>query len=508
MREFSPKKNNDKHESLFELASILTEQTDFTEILRVISSKTVSMFNAEIASIVMVNPRTQDTLKTVIKEEKTIDKEKYQLVQTNIIGWSIKNRQSFLSNDLNKDPRFRSDLFANIKAKSAMCVPLKYRGNNFGYIVVIDNNTSSVFNSHSLKLLERVSDISAPHISNVQKIQEYFTVPLSNESILYKYWQLGLLGKSPSFLSLLQSIESASRCDVRVVLEGQTGTGKELIAKAIHKLSIRSQHPFVAIDCGAIPENLLESELFGHVKGAFTGANRDRTGLIVEAHKGTLFMDEINNLSLEMQAKLLRVLQEGEVRPVGSNRKIKVDVRIISASSLSLSKHVEEQKFREDLYFRLMVYPIYIPTLDERKGDIPLLANYFLTRFSKEQNKKIEFLHRDILDYLKSKHWAGNIRELENLVERLVAYAPVSIDELDMSVLPDDLKKSIGDFTTAKRKTKGISLKESLQDYERSIILSALEENDWNQNKTARTLNLLEQTLRSKMKKLGIIRIK
>ena len=431
--------SHEKQESLFEFASILSEQTNFSEILRVISTKTVSMFNAVVASIVMVNPRTQDTLKTVIKEEKTIDKEKYQLVQTNIVGWSIKNKNPFLSNDLNNDSRFRSDLFVNIEAKSAMCVPLKYRGNNFGYIVVIDNDINSVFDSDSLKFLERISDIAAPHISSVQKIQEYFNVPLSDESIIYKYRQFGLLGKSKKFLELLQSIEAAARCDVRVVLEGQTGTGKELIASAIHKLSVRSEHPFVAIDCGAIPQNLVESELFGHVKGAFTSANRDRTGLIVEANKGTLFMDEINNLSLEMQSKLLRVLQNGEVRPVGSNRKIKVDVRIISASSLSLSKQIDEKKFREDLYFRLMVYPIYIPTLDERKGDIQLLVNHFLVKFSKEQNKKIGYFHKEILDYLKSKHWAGNIRELENLVERLVTYAPQSIEELDKSELPNEL---------------------------------------------------------------------
>ena len=402
MKDSTQKIISEKQESLFELASFLGNQTDFSEILRVISTKTVSMFNAEAASIVMVNPRTQNTLKTVIKEEKTIDKEDYQLVQTNIIGWTMKNKQSFLSNDLKNDTQFRNELFQRTSVNSAMCVPLKYRGNIFGYIVVIITDTKQKYNKESLRLLERISDIAAPHISNVQKIEEYFIVPLSNGSILHKYLQLGLFGKSDDFLGLLQSIEAAARCDVRVVLEGQTGTGKELVARAIHKLSKRSKSPFVAIDCGAIPENLLESELFGHVRGAFTGANRDRLGLIVEANKGTLFMDEINNLSMEMQSKLLRVLQEGEVRPVGSNRKIKVDVRIISASSTPLSKCINEQKFREDLYFRLMVYPIYIPTLEERKQDIPLLANKFLNKFSKEQNKKIGFIHKDILNYLKS----------------------------------------------------------------------------------------------------------
>jgi len=496
----------DKQEIIFELASILSQQTDFSEILRVISTKTAAMFNSEVASIVMINPRTQETLKTVIKEEKGIDKEQYQLAQTNIIGWAMKNKISFLSIDLKNDSRFSDDLFEDITVKSAMCVPLQYRGSNIGYIIVINKSKNSKYDENSLKLLERISDISAPHISSVQKIQEYFNVPLSDESILYKYRQFGLLGKSKTFLEMLQSVEAAAKCDVRVVLEGQTGTGKELIARAIHKLSSRSEHPLVAIDCGAIPQNLMESELFGHVKGSFTGADRDRSGLIVEAHKGTLFIDEVNNLSMEMQSKLLRVLQEGEVRPVGSNRKIKADVRIISASSLSLSKLVEKQEFREDLYFRLMVYPIYVPPLDERKRDIPLLADHFLNKFTKEQNKKIEFFHRDLLEYLKSKHWAGNIRELENFVERLVTLAPQTIEILDVSVLPQNFVKEIDKFITTQKTIKVASLKESLQEIEKDLILKALEENDWNQNKAALTLDVLEQTLRAKMNKLGIVK--
>jgi transcriptional regulator with PAS, ATPase and Fis domain len=219
-------------------------------------------------------------------------------------------------------------------------------------------------------------------------------------------------------------------------------------------------------------------------------------------------MDEVNNLSMEMQSKLLRVLQEGEVRPVGSNRKIKADVRIISASSLSLSKLVEQQEFREDLYFRLMVYPIYVPPLDERKTDIPLLANFFLNKFAKEQNKRIECFHRYILEYLKSKHWAGNIRELENFVERLVTLAPQTIEILDVSVLPKNLVKEIDEFIATQKIIKVESLKGSLQEIEKDLILRALEENDWNQNKAARTLDVLEQTLRAKMNKLGITRPK
>lgn len=497
---------SDKQELIFEIASLLSHQSDFSEILRVISTKTAAIFNAKVASIVMINPRTQETLKTVIEKKKGIDKEKYQLAQAVIIGWVMKNKTSFLSNDLKGDPRFSDDLFEEIKVTSAMCVPLKYRNKNVGYLTVLTKSLNSNYGKEAVELLERISDICSPHISNVQKIQEYFSVPLSNESILYKYQQVGLLGKSKKFIEMLHSIDAAAKCDVRVVLEGQTGTGKEVIAKAIHKLSSRAEHPFVAIDCGAIPENLVESELFGHVKGAFTGANSNRTGLIVEANMGTLFMDEVNNLPMPMQSKLLRIMQEGEVRPVGSNRKIRVNVRIISASSLSLSKQVENGEFREDLYFRLMVYPIYIPTLNERKRDIPVLSDHFLNRFAKEQNKNIEFLHGDIIEYLNYKNWAGNIRELENFIERLVTLSPNNNKILDVSLLPQNFAKEVDKFFKMKTISKVSSLKDSLLEYEKNLVSKALEENDWNQNKAARSLDVLEQTLRAKMKKLGIVK--
>jgi len=239
-----------------------------------------------------------------------------------------------------------------------MCVALQCEGIVIGYLLVMNKCDGETFDEAALRLLEKMAAIAAPFLSNVPKIQEYFAAPLPEAALLNKYAPLGLLGKSKPFIELLKAVEAAAHCDVRVLLEGRTGTGKELVARAIHKLSERSAQPFIALDCGAIPPNLIESELFGHVKGAFTGATRDRTGLIAEANQGALFMDEIANLPLEMQAKLMRVLQEGEVRPVGSNRSHKVDVRIISASSLPLNDLVVQQKFREDLYYRLLVYPV------------------------------------------------------------------------------------------------------------------------------------------------------
>lgn len=322
-----------------------------------------------------------------------------------------------------------------------------------------------------------------------------------------KYEALGLIGKSKKFIELLQAIEAAARCEVRVLLEGASGTGKELIARAIHRLSNRSDRPFLAIDCGAIAANLIESELFGHVKGAFTGAISDRKGLLEEANGGTLFMDEIANLPIDMQAKFMRVLQEGEVRPVGSNKIRHVDVRLIVASSSSLRKLVDEQKFREDLFFRLHVYPIRVPSLDDRQDDVALLANHFLKKFAAEQGKPAESFHEAILDFMQQRHWAGNIRELENLVERLVTLAGPKMAILERDLLPQELHKEMKKIEAGQQDAGIIKpLYESLSEYEEQLLRQALAANNWNIAKTARALRIAEQTLRYKMGNLGIVR--
>ena len=316
---------------------------------------------------------------------------------------------------------------------------------------------------------------------------------------------MGLIGKSKRFIELLHSIESCTRCDVRVVLEGGSGTGKELIARAIHRFSSRHSKPFLAIDCGAIPAHLVESELFGHKKGAFTGATFDRKGIVEAADGGTLFIDEIANLPIEMQTKFIRFLQEGEIRPVGADAPKTVNVRVLSASSRSLLKLVEKGKFREDLYFRVHVYPIHVPSLGDRAQDIELLCNEFLQIFSKQQHKQIKSFHVDILQYMQGKLWKGNIRELENFVERLVTVAPSTCEIFSPFFLPRDLKK---EFSKISKDDSHFvpqkSLADTVVELEERMIRKALIESEWNQSQAARTLNLSEHTLRYKMKKLNI----
>ncbi len=493
-----------KYESLLELAAILSQQTDFQEILRVTAQKAASLMNAETATIMMINPQTRHTVRTVMQEGREDDPRQFQVVQTHVSGWIIKHQRPFASADLKTDPNFAKNLFAGIPIKTVLGVPLRVEGTVIGAIILINIDQQP---ATSIQYLEQLATIAAPYLRNAQKIQQYFAAPVPEATLLTKYEALGLIGKSKKFIELLQAIEAAARCEVRVLLEGASGTGKELIARAIHRLSSRSDRPFLAIDCGAIAANLIESELFGHVKGAFTGATSDRKGLLEEANGGTLFMDEIANLPIDMQAKFMRVLQEGEVRPVGSNKTRHVDVRLIVASSSSLRKLVEAQKFREDLFFRLHVYPIRIPSLDERQEDVALLANYFLKKFAAEQAKSVESFHEAILDFMQQRHWAGNIRELENLVERLVTLASTKMTILERDLLPQELRKEMKKFAAGQQDADAIKpLQESLSEYEEQLLRNALVANNWNIAKTARALRIAEQTLRYKMGSLGIVR--
>ena len=497
--------DNLKLESLLELASILSKQNDFDEVLRLITQKVSRLLNAENTLIMMINPRTRETIKTLYKEVEGSNQRQYQFLHTYFSGWVIDKNCGFISGNIKEDPRFNKDLFKEIDIKSVMCVPFSVEGIIIGTLLLINRTIKNIFSEEDFLFLDKLAAIVSPFLRNIQKIQPYFNTPLPQNIIIEKYKAHGLLGKSKKFVQLLQTIESAARCDVRVLLEGKSGTGKELISRAVHQNSLRADKKFFAVDCGAIPANLIESELFGHIKGAFTGANLSRKGLLEEADGGTLFMDEINNLPLEVQAKLLRFLQEGEIRPVGSNETLKVDVRIIAASSISLKKLVAENKFRQDLFYRLYVYPISVPSLNERNEDIPLLANHFLKKFSNEQKKNIEAFHEEILDFLKYHSWMGNIRELENFIERLVTLAPAESNIIDISLLPTEFKEEWQKLEeTSPNYNTDNSLEENLAEYEDKLIRRVLIECNWNQSKAARQLKISERTIRYKMNKLGI----
>ncbi len=313
-----------------------------------------------------------------------------------------------------------------------------------------------------------------------------------------------IIGRSPKMRAIFDLMQAVAPQSSRVLITGESGTGKELVARAIHDNSPRATAPFITINCGAFPETLLESELFGYTKGAFTGANENRQGLFQAAHDGTLFMDEIGNMTPAMQVKLYRVLQEGKVRPLGSTEEIDLDVRVIAATNKDLEKEIAEGRFREDLYYRLSVIPIHLPPLRERREDIPLLARAFLERFRQAMEKRIEGVEPEAMRCLEAYDWPGNVRELENTIERSVALE--TGQHVSVAVLPEKISgrtsfASARTHGTVAIPVEGTDFERQIADTERRFLLAALERAGGVQRRAAELLNMSYHSFRHYAKK-------
>lgn len=300
----------------------------------------------------------------------------------------------------------------------------------------------------------------------------------------------GLIGESPEMKKVFELIKIVAPQDTTVMIRGESGTGKELIARAIHMNSPRRYYPINPVNCGAFTETLLENELFGHEKGAFTGAQYRRKGKIEMANGGTLFLDEVGSVSPKMQVELLRVLESKQFTRVGGNEIVKVDFRLISATNENLEKLVEEGKFREDLYYRLNVFTIYVPPLRERRTDIPILANYFIQKFARQMNKPILKISDEAMEILLNHHWPGNVRELENAIERAMVVGK-----------PPEIKPSDLPFHIEKNNLVDI---DSLEEMEKNHIARVLKKYDWNISRAATALNIDRVTLYNKIRKYGL----
>jgi DNA-binding NtrC family response regulator len=306
-----------------------------------------------------------------------------------------------------------------------------------------------------------------------------------------------VVGDSRVMAKVLDLVKQVSAADSTVLITGESGTGKEMLAREIHNHSLRTTGPFVVVDCGALVETLFESELFGHVKGSFTGAHETKHGRFEVANGGTVFLDEISNISLNIQAKLLRAIQEREVTRVGSNKPIKVDVRIIAATNEDLSRAVKEGKFREDLFYRLSVVPIHLPPLRQRKEDIPLLVDHFLAKYNKRAKKQVNSVNQGILKALMEYDWPGNIRELENTIERAVVLS--KNDEIKSEDLLYHGISSASSFLTLM-----VGKDKTLEEIEKEYIRAVLQAHHWNKSRTADILGIDRKTLIAKIKKYNI----
>ena len=315
--------------------------------------------------------------------------------------------------------------------------------------------------------------------------------------------QYRIIGESVPMKALRQQIGLAAPTNGRVLVYGESGTGKELVAHALHNTSQRAEQSFVEVNCAAIPEELIESELFGHVKGSFTGALEDKVGKFEQAHGGTLFLDEIGDMSLRTQSKVLRVIEEQRFTPVGSGNSITVDVRVIAATNKHLEEEIQKGNFREDLFYRLNVIPFYVPPLREHPEDIPALSNYFLEDFARAYGRRPKHLSEGSMEVLLGYRWPGNVRELRNLVERLVIMVPG--ERIERRHLPPSLHYDHAHAGAAKAAGGFSSLQEARTAYERDYILRKLEENQGNVTRTAEVLGLERSHLYRKMKSLGIV---
>ena len=312
-----------------------------------------------------------------------------------------------------------------------------------------------------------------------------------------------IVGQSDKMQEVFRLIEKVADSDSSVIIDGETGTGKGLAARAIHRHSYRKSKPFVSINCGAIPENLLESELFGHVRGAFTGATTTRRGKFEAADGGTIFLDEIGDMSPDLQVKLLRVLEEKEFEQVGGCKTVKVDVRIIAATHRNLEKEVQKGTFREDLFYRLCVIPIKLPPLRERKSDIPLLVAHFVDKISLDKNKEFDSISNSAMKMMMQYSWPGNVRELRNMIERFVVLGEDG-EEISTQYLPDKLKNSNDDsgaMPQVEISQDGICLNTAVNEFEKALIVQSLKKTKWVKNRAAKLLHLNRTTLVEKIKR-------
>jgi two-component system response regulator AtoC len=326
---------------------------------------------------------------------------------------------------------------------------------------------------------------------------------LLRREVAKEYSFENIVSKNEKMQKLFDVIKKVAQYKSTVLISGESGTGKELVARALHYNSERSQNPFIPVNCGAIPENLLESELFGHAKGAFTDAIRTKKGLFEEADGGTLFLDEIGELPGPLQVKLLRVLQEGEIRRIGESKSIKVDVRIVVATVKDLTKEVNEGRFREDLFYRLNVLPIHIPPLRERKEDIPLLIHHFINKFNQSMNKNVAGIDHGALEALMNHKWYGNVRELENTIERAIVLTDKDI--IGLENLPIEIQEFKEEFQLEPLPDEEYSIKKASKTLEINLINKALRKTKGNHTHAARLLEISHRALLYKIKEYGIV---
>jgi Nif-specific regulatory protein len=487
--------------ALLEVSRVLNASFDLEKNLSRTMRVIGDFLEMERGSVFLLDQHSKE-LKIVAAHGLTkeqIERGKYKIGE-GIVGRVLEKGSNLVIPNVGEEPLFLNKTGSRFKKSgiSFLCVPIKFKGESIG-VLSADRifRDRAITIDEDIRVLEIIASIIAQyavlwkHYKETEQERENLRLQLKG-----KYSLPNIIGTSDRMQEVFEAVHRVSDSKATVILYGESGTGKELIAKAVHYMSPRAKDPFVKFNCASIPEGLLESELFGHEKGAFTGAITSRKGRFELANGGTILLDEVGDLPINLQPKILRVLQEREFERVGGEKTIKVDVRLIAATSRNLEELVSRGKFREDLFYRLNVVPIFMPALRERKEDIPLLVEFFLKKFN-EENKKTVSISPDSMRILSDYDWHGNVRELENTIERLVVMSDKGV--IRPSDLPINLKLPSPDEMIQKE-----SLKAGIEDIEKSSILDALAKTGWIQAKAARMIGLTPRQIGYKMKKYGL----
>jgi transcriptional regulator with GAF, ATPase, and Fis domain len=496
---------------LFKMGILISSETNMSSLVELLIREAPSVMNAERATIFLGD---QDTQELYSHLGVGLKHDQIRIPwHTGIAGWVFTHGQSLNIVDPYKDVRFNRavDPQTGFTTKNVLCVPLRVPGGPVLGVFQVLNKRAGVFTSIDLEILEILASQAARSMEHAQEWDH-----LRQSASLLKKENVGLkqalqhkepleeiIGSARAIQDVRSLIRKVAPTETTVLVNGDSGTGKELVARAIHRLSSRANEPLISLNCAAIPSELIESELFGHKKGSFTGAVADHTGVFRAAHKGTLFLDEIEATSPAMQVKLLRALQSGEIKPVGENATQIVDVRLIAATNRDLQERIQQGLFREDLFYRVNVFPILIPPLRERTDDIPMLVIHFLDRFSVMTGKLVRGIDPTALELLVRYHWPGNVRELENEIERSHILASEG-GNISVRCLSPRIREAVEKMIDERAASRPLTLKEAVERIEKNMIQDALDSCGGNRSVAARKLGLSRQGLINKIHKFGV----
>ncbi len=467
-------------------------------------------FGMERGTLTLLDPETNELTIEVAHglEPSVMEKVRYK-VGEGITGKVVASGEPIVVPNVGLEPLFLNKTKSRDLTKSSiafLCVPIRLGNKTIGALSVDRLFQENISFEEDIRLLTIISSMVAQAVQIHQLVkEEKRSLTFENQQLRTelkkKFRPKNITGESKRMIDVFSSIELVSQTKATVLLRGESGTGKELVAHAVHYSSDRADKPFVKVSCASLPESLLESELFGHEKGAFTGAHATKLGRFELSNSGTLFLDEIGEISRSVQVKLLRVLQEKEFERVGGTETIRVDVRLISATNKDLEKEVREGRFREDLYYRLNVIPIFLPALRERKEDIPLLVKQFIEKSNTENRKNIQHLSKDAWDHVMHYSWPGNVRELQNAIERAVIICQG--DTIFREHFPIDLQAKIAPLSENGEVARNGNLTEAVDALERKMIFQALEKTSGNKRKAAKMLGITERMFGYKVSKFG-----